>query len=285
MSEQGRTNVFTLPSGAAVSRLGQGAWQIGEDRGKRNEELLALQVGIELGSVLIDTAEMYGNGRSEELVATVAAGRRAQLYLVSKVLPENATRHGTVTACEHSLKRLKTDYLDLYLLHWRGSVPLGETLEAFESLRARGAIRHYGVSNFDVDDLTEAQALPGGSGIAVNQVLYNLEQRGVEWALLPWCRERGIAPMAYSPLGSDSRRLRTHPVLKALAARRGVTPSRIALAWLLRQPDLVVIPKASSEAHVRDNHAALALQLTAEDLAELNRTFPPPKRATPLAMI
>jgi diketogulonate reductase-like aldo/keto reductase len=285
MSERARTNVFTLPSGATVSRLGQGAWQMGEDRAKRNEELLALQIGIELGSVLIDTAEMYGNGRSEELVATVIAGRREQIYLVSKVLPENASRRGTVTACEHSLKRLKTDYLDLYLLHWRGSVPLEETLEGFEALRARGAIREYGVSNFDVDDLTEAQALPGGSGIAVNQVLYNLDQRGIEWALLPWCRERGIATMAYSPLGSDSRRLRTHPVLKAMAARLGVTPSRIALAWLLRQPGLVVIPKASSEAHVRDNHAALALQLTAEDLAELSRTFPPPKRGTPLAMI
>lgn len=285
MSEQGRTNVFTLPSGVAVSRLGQGAWQIGEDRRKRNEELLALQVGIELGSVLIDTAEMYGNGRSEELVATAIAGRREQIYLVSKVLPENASRHGTIEACEQSLKRLKTDYLDLYLLHWRGSVPLEETLQAFTALRARGSIRYFGVSNFDFDDLEEAETLPGGEGIATNQVLYNLEQRGIEWSVLPWCRERGIATMAYSPLGSDSRRLRTHPVLKALAARLGVTPSRIALAWLLRQPDIVVIPKASSEAHVRDNHAALALQLTAEDLAELDRTFPPPKRATPLAMI
>jgi diketogulonate reductase-like aldo/keto reductase len=285
MSEQGRPNVFTLPSGAAVSRLGQGAWQIGEDRRKRNEELLALQVGLELGSVLIDTAEMYGNGRSEELVATAVAGRREQVYIVSKVLPENASRRGTIEACEQSLKRLKSDYLDLYLLHWRGSVPLAQTLEAFEALRARGSIRHYGVSNFDVDDLTEAHALPGGAGIATNQVLYNLEQRGVEWGVLPWCRERGIATMAYSPLGSDSRRLRTHPVLKAMAARLGATPSRIALAWLLRKPDVVVIPKASSEAHVRDNHAALALTLTAEDMAELDRSFPPPKRATPLAMI
>jgi diketogulonate reductase-like aldo/keto reductase len=285
MSEPDGMHVFRLPSGAAVSRLGQGAWQIGEDRRKRAGELLALQTGIDLGLVLIDTAEMYGDGRSEELVATAIAGRREQIYLVSKVLPENASRRGTIAACEHSLKRLKTDYLDMYLLHWRGSVPLAETLEAFEVLRARGSIRHYGVSNFDVDDLTEAQTLPGGSGLATNQVLYNLEQRGIEWALLPWCRERGLPVMAYSPLGSDSRRLRTHPVLKAMAARLGATPARLALAWLLRQPDLVVIPKASSEAHVRDNHAALALKLTPEDLAELDRTFPPPKRATPLAMI
>jgi diketogulonate reductase-like aldo/keto reductase len=278
-------DAFRLPSGIPVPRLGQGAWQIGEDRRKRADELLALQTGIELGLVLIDTAEMYGDGRSEELVAAAIAGRREQIYLVSKVLPENATRRGTIAACEHSLKRLKTDYLDLYLLHWRGSVPLAETLEAFEALRARGSIRHYGVSNFDVDDLTEAQSLPGGSGIATNQVLYNLEQRGIEWSLLPWCRERGLPVMAYSPLGSDSRRLRTHPVLKAMAARLGATPARLALAWLLRQRDLIVIPKASSEAHVRDNHAALSVKLTPEDLAELDRTFPPPKRATPLAMI
>jgi diketogulonate reductase-like aldo/keto reductase len=285
MSEHDGMDVFRLPSGASVSRLGQGAWQIGEDRRKRAGELLALQTGIDLGLVLIDTAEMYGNGRSEELVATAIAGRREQIYLVSKVLPENASRRGTIAACEHSLKRLKTDYLDLYLLHWRGSVPLAETLEAFEALRARGSIRHYGVSNFDVDDLTEAQALPGGAHIATNQVLYNLEQRGIEWSLLPWCRERGLAVMAYSPLGSDSRRLRTHPVLKAMAARLGATPARLALAWLLRQPSIVVIPKASSEAHVRDNHAALSVTLTPEDLAELDRSFPPPKRSTPLAMI
>ena len=276
---------FRLPSGSAASRLGQGAWQIGDDRRKRTEELLALNVGLDLGLNLIDTAEMYGNGRSEELVAEVIAGRREQIYLVSKVLPENASRRGTIAACERSLQRLKTDYLDMYLLHWRGSVPLEETLEAFTTLRDRGSIRHFGVSNFDRADLDEAIALPGGTDIATNQVLYNLEQRGVEFELLPRCRERGVPLMAYSPLGSDSRRLRTHPVLKKLAARRGATPARLALAWLLRHPDVVVIPKASSEAHVRDNHAALALALTGEDLAELDRTFPPPQRPTPLAMI
>jgi diketogulonate reductase-like aldo/keto reductase len=278
-------DAFRLPSGALVSRLGQGAWQIGDDKRKRAAEQDALRVGLDLGMNLIDTAEMYGNGRSEELVAEVVAGRREQVYLVSKVLPENATRRGTIAACEQSLKRLKTEYLDQYLLHWRGSVPLEETLDAFASLRERGLIRHYGVSNFDVDDLTEALALQGGAGITTNQVLYNLEQRGIEWGLLPWSRKHAIPVMAYSPLGSDSRRLRTHAVLKAMAARRGVTPSRIALAWLLRQPDVVVIPKASGEAHVRDNHAALSLELTPKDLEEIERSFPAPKRATPLAMI
>jgi diketogulonate reductase-like aldo/keto reductase len=278
-------NAFHLPTGAPVSRLGQGAWQIGEDKRKRAAEQDALRVGLELGLNLIDTAEMYGNGRSEELIAEVIKARREHVYLVSKVLPENATRRGTVAACEQSLKRLQTDYLDLYLLHWRGSVPLEQTLEAFMALRERGSIRHYGVSNFDVGDLTEARALTGGADVAANQVLYNLEERGVEWQLLPWCRKHKMPLMAYSPLGSDSRRLRTHAALKAMAARIGATPARIALAWLLRQPDVVVIPKASSEAHVRDNHAALELELAAEDLAELDRAFPPPKRATPLAMI
>jgi diketogulonate reductase-like aldo/keto reductase len=218
-------------------------------------------------------------------VAEVVAGRREDIYLVSKVLPENASRRGTIAACERSLKRLKTDYLDLYLLHWRGSVPLDETLEAFTTLRDRGSIRHYGVSNFDRADLEETASLPGGAGVAANQVLYNLEQRGVEFELLPWCRAREIPLMAYSPLGSDSRRLRTHAVLKKLAARLGATPARLALAWLLRQRDVVVIPKAASESHVRDNHAALELALSADDLAELDRTFPPPQRPTPLAMI
>ena len=278
-------NAFRLPNGTPVSRLGQGAWQIGEDKNSRAAEQQALRAGLELGMNLIDTAEMYGDGRSEELVAQVVAGHRDTVYLVSKVLPHNANRRDTIAACEESLKRLKTDYLDLYLLHWRGSVPLEETLEAFTTLRDRGSIRHYGVSNFDVDDLEEARALKDGADVATNQVLYNLEQRGVEWALLPWSRKQAIPLMAYSPLGSDSRRLRTHPVLRAMAARLGASPSRIALAWLLRQPDVVAIPKASSEAHVRDNHAALKLELSAEDLDVIDRSFPPPKRGTPLAMI
>lgn len=279
-------DIFRLPSGAPVARVGQGAWQIGEDHRTRAAELRALNVGLELGMNLIDTAEMYGSGRSEQLIARVITEeRREDMYIVSKVLPENAAAHDTLEACKRTLERLDTDYLDLYLLHWRGDVPLEETLDAFMALREVGLIRYYGVSNFDVDDLTEAQALPSGVDIATNQVLYNLEERGVEWNLLPWCRQHNMPLMAYSPLGSDSRRLRTHPVLEAMAARLDATPSRIALAWLLRQPDVLVIPKASSEAHVRDNHAALKLELTDEDLAVLDRTFPPPKRAAPLAMI
>jgi len=276
---------FRLPSGKPVVRLGQGAWQIGEQRGQRASELAALHAGLDLGLTLIDTAEMYGNGGSEELVAAAIAGRREHVYLVSKVLPSNASRSGTIAACERSLKRLKTDYLDLYLLHWQGSIPFEETLEAFTSLRDRGSIRHFGVSNFDRQDLAAARALDGGLGLATNQVLYNLEHRGIEWDLLPWCRKHDLPVMAYSPLGSDSTRLRSHPVLRKIAARRGVTPARMALAWVLRQPDVIVIPKAASEEHVRDNHAALTLNLDAADLAELERSFPPPRGATPLAMI
>jgi diketogulonate reductase-like aldo/keto reductase len=265
--------------------LGQGAWQIAENRARYAAELAALRLGLDLGLALIDTAEMYGGGRSEELVAEAIAGRRERVYVVSKVLPRNATRRGTIAACERSLERLRTDYLDLYLLHWRESLPLDETLEAFVTLQQRGSIRHYGVSNFDRSDLLEASELAGGAAIAANQVLYNLERRGVEWDVLPWCREHGIPLMAYSPLGSSGAPLLDHEVLDTIAARHSATPARVALAWVLRQPDVVVIPKASSEAHVRDNHAALELRLTAADLAELDRTFPPPRRATPLEMI
>ena len=278
-------NAFRLPSGKPVPRLGQGAWQIGEQRSRHSSELRALRTGLDLGLTLIDTAEMYGNGGSEELVAEAIAGRREQVYVVSKVLPSNASRRGTIAACERSLKRLKTDYLDLYLLHWQGSVPFAETLEAFTTLRDRGSIRHFGVSNFDREELEQAGALAGGSELATNQVLYNLEHRGIEWDLLPWCREHRMPVMAYSPLGSDSTRLRTHPVLRKIAARLGATPARVALAWALREPDVIVIPKAASEEHVQDNHAALSLKLGAAELTELERSFPAPRGATPLAMI
>jgi diketogulonate reductase-like aldo/keto reductase len=278
-------NAFSLPSGKPVARLGQGAWQIGEQRTRHASELNALRTGLDLGLTLIDTAEMYGSGGSEELVAEAIAGRREHVYVVSKVLPSNASRRGTIAACERSLKRLKTDYLDLYLLHWQGSIPFEHTLEAFTKLRDAGSIRHFGVSNFDREELEHARALDGGADIKTNQVLYNLEQRGIEWDLLPWCRERGMPVMAYSPLGSDSTKLRAHPVLRKIAARLGATPARVALAWLLREPDVIVIPKAASEEHVRDNHAALTLKLDAAQLAELDRSFPPPRGATPLAMI
>jgi diketogulonate reductase-like aldo/keto reductase len=236
---------------------------------------------------LIDTAVMYGEGGAEEVIAEVIAGRRTDVFLVSKVYPHNATRRGAVEACERSLRRLKTDYLDLYLLHWRGSVPLAETLEAFQSLKRAGKILDYGVSNFDHGDMEEASAVPGGDEIATDQVLYNLMRRGIEWDLLPRCRERGIPIMAYSPIEHSPREQRgmlDHPQLQSVASRHGATPAQVALAWLLQQEGIVVIPKASQAAHVRENRAALDLTLTDEDLTALDRAFPPPRRKTPLAM-
>jgi diketogulonate reductase-like aldo/keto reductase len=258
---------------------------MGEDRAKRQAEIAALRLGLDLGMTLIDTAEMYAEGGAEEVVAEAIAGRRTGVVLVSKVYPHNATRRGAVEACGRSLQRLKTDYLDLYLLHWRGSVPLAETLEAFQSLKGAGKIRDYGVSNFDQSDMEEASALSGGDEIATDQVLYNLMHRGIEWDLLPWCRERGIPVMAYSPIGhspSEQRGMLDHPRLKSVASRHGATPAQVALAWLLRQEGVVVIPKAASAAHVRENRAALDLTLTHEDLTELDQTFPPPRQKIPL---
>ena len=279
---------FRLPSGKPVARLGQGTWQIGDDRDARRTELAALRLGLDLGLALIDTAEMYGDGRSETLIAEAIADRRDQVYLVSKVLPSNATRRGTVKSCEASLRRLKTDYLDLYLLHWRQSEPLEETLEAFAALVKSGSIRAYGVSNFDRSDLEDCAPVPGGAKIATNQVLYGLEHRGIEWELLPWCRERATPIMAYSPLGSSSsavEALLRNRTLRAIAERRGATPAQIALAWVLRQPDVYAIPKAARVEHVRENAGALALELDAADLRELDEAFPPPRRATSLEML
>ena len=269
--------------------LGQGTWNMGEDPSARAAEVAALRLGLDLGMTLIDTAEMYGEGGAEEVVGEAIAGRRDEVYLVSKVYPHNASRAGVRAACERSLRRLGTDCLDLYLLHWRGNVPLAETLEAFERLRDEGKILAWGVSNFDTDDMREAAALPQGRDIAANQVLYNLARRGIEWDLLPWCRERGIPVMAYSPLESarsDQRALLARPQLCEVARRHGVTPAQVALAWLLRQDGVVTIPKAVQPAHVRANRAALDLapQLTADDLALLDAGFPPPGRRSPLAM-
>jgi Aldo/keto reductases, related to diketogulonate reductase len=278
---------LSLPSGTPVPVLGQGTWGMGEDSASRQAEIAALRLGLDLGMTLIDTAEMYGQGGSEELLAAAIAGRRAEAFLVSKVYPHNATRRGAVEACERSMQRLKTDYLDLYLLHWRGSTPLAQTLEAFQSLKRAGKIRDYGVSNFDQSDMKEASALPGGDEIVTNQVLYNLMRRGIEWDLLPWCRERDISIMAYSPLEhspSEQRGMLDHPQLKLVASRHGATPAQVALAWLLRQEGIVVISKASNTAHVRENYAALALMLTDEDLRELDRAFPPPRKKMALEM-
>jgi diketogulonate reductase-like aldo/keto reductase len=281
-------NPFTLPDGRPVARLGQGTWRIGEQRARRTSEIAALRAGLDLGQALIDTAEMYGDGRSEELIAEVIEGRREDVYVVSKVLPQNATRKGTMDACRRSLARLRTDYLDLYLLHWRQSEPLDETLEAFAALAKAGSVRFYGVSNFDRADLEEAGALAGGSGIAANQVLYNLEHRGIEWELLPWSREHELPIMAYSPLGSSGQQLRRllgNRALGAVAARHGATPAQIALAWVLRQPDVYVIPKAGSVEHVNENNGALEIELSDDDLAELDAAFPPPRRKVELEML
>lgn len=256
---------------------------IGDDRTRRAEEIATLQRGIELGMNLIDTAEMYGDGASERLVGEAIRGRRDQVFLVSKVYPHNASRRGAVAACERSLKRLGVDCLDLYLLHWRGSVPLQETIEGFETLQAQGKIRHWGVSNLDTADMDELVGLAGGNRVAANQVLYNLSRRGIEWDLLPWCEARQIPLMAYSPI--EQARLLRQPGLRNLAAKHGVTPAQMALAWLLRQDGLIAIPKASSRQHLEENFAALKLSLDDAVLAELDHLFPPPRHATPLEML
>ena len=274
----------TLPSGEPVPVLGQGTWYMGEGRRRPQEEIAALRLGLDLGLTLIDTAEMYGDGASEELIGEAIAGRRDEVFLVSKVLPNNATKRGTLTACERSLQRLGTDRLDLYLLHWRGHVPLGETVEALEGLVRAGKIRHWGVSNFDTSDMEELSRLKGGTNVRTNQVLFNLKSRGIEWDMLPWCRQRGIPVMAYSPVDHAPGGLMNFPVLKAVAQRYQATPVQVALAWLLRQDGVIVIPKAGNTAHVKENRAALDIELTAADLAELDRVFPPPHRKAPLDM-
>lgn len=273
----------TFPSGETVPVLGQGTWGMGEQARRAADEALALRLGLDLGMTLIDTAEMYGDGGAEEVVADAIAGRRNEVFLVSKVLPENAGRRRAVEACERSLRRLGTDRIDLYLLHWRGSVPLSETLEAFAELADAGKIRAWGVSNLDTDDMDELVGLPGGSDCATNQVLYNLTRRGIEYDLLPWCQKHRIPLMAYSPI--EQGRMLGHPALKTIAARHNATPAQIALAWLLRQPDVLVIPKTTNPAHVQENRAALDLALTGQDLADLDKAFPPPARKRPLEML
>ena len=273
----------TLPGGERVPAFGQGTWHMGEDRRRAAAEEAALMLGIELGVELIDTAEMYGSGAAEEIVGRAIAGRRDKLFIVSKVLPYNASQKGVIEACERSLRRLNTDTIDLYLLHWRGSVPFAETLAGFARLQRDGKIRHHGVSNFSTDDMQEWVALAGGDTVAANQILYNLSRRGPEWELIPWCRERQVAIMAYTPL--EQGRILGNRALQEVAGRHGATAAQAALAWLLRQDGMIVIPKATTPEHVRDNRAALDLSLTADDLATLDRAFPPPKGKTPLGML
>ncbi|MEN8444555.1 MAG: aldo/keto reductase [Cyanobacteria bacterium J06555_13] len=272
-----------LPSGQQVPVLGMGTWRMGENPRHLRNEVEALRHGMALGLSLIDTAEMYGEGGAEEVVAQAISGRREEVFLVSKVYPHNASKQGAIAACERSLKRLNTDYLDLYLLHWRGAFPLSETLAAFELLKQTGKIRDYGVSNFDTEDMEEAIALKDGKGISTNQVLYNLSRRGIEWDLRPWCRRQGIPLMAYSPI--EQGRLLKHPTLMILAQAREVTTAQIAIAWLLHQDNVIVIPKSSRIEHVEQNYAALSLMLSSEELAMLEGAFPPPAQPVPLAML
>ncbi|HEX6956449.1 MAG TPA: aldo/keto reductase [Ferrovibrio sp.] len=272
-----------LPGGETIPRLGQGTWRMAEKPSLRKAESEALRAGIDLGMTLIDTAEMYGDGAAEQLVAEAIRVRRDEVFLVSKVLPQNSSRAGTIAACERSLKRLGTDRIDLYLLHWRGMPALEDTLAAFTALVGAGKIRHWGVSNFDIDDMEELAGIPGGDAVATNQVLYNLTRRGIEYDLLPWSRRRHLPVMAYSPI--EQGRMLNHTALAAIAGKHGATQAQVALAWLLRQDDIIVIPKASSRQHVEENRAALDLVLTADDLAALDRAFPPPTKRRPLEML
>jgi len=273
---------IALKTGETVAVLGLGTWRMGERKSERSAEVKALKLGLDLGVRLLDTAEMYGEGSAEEIVGEAMAGRRDSLYLVSKVYPHNASRQGAIAACERSLRRLKTDRLDLYLLHWRGSHPLAETVAAFEALKQAGKIRNWGVSNFDVDDLQELAAVAHGGACASNQVLYHLASRGIEWELLDYCRSAEVMVMAYSPLGQGP--LLQQPPLQAMARKHGVEAAAIALAWVLRQANVVTIPKAAKPEHVRANLKALDVALDAEDLAALDAAFKPPKRRARLQM-
>ncbi len=267
-------------SGAVMPNLGVGTWRMGENDAARREEVAALQLGVELGMRLIDTAEMYAGGNAERIVAEAIEGRRDRVFLVSKVLPHNASRPGTIEACERSLKRLRTEVIDLYLLHWPGEHPLAETLQAFTELERQGKIRHYGLSNFDLDEMARAAELPGAGKIAADQVLYNLERRGIERRLIPWCSSRNVAVMAYSPL--EQGRLRFKDGIRRVAARHAATPAQVALAWTLRHDNVVAIPKATRRAHVIDNAKAAEIVFTEEDLQELDLDYPPPRRDVPL---
>lgn len=272
-----------LPSGQAVPALGMGTWRMGENPAQRAQEIATLQLGLDLGCSLIDTAEMYGEGQAEELVGEALLGRRDEAFVVSKVYPHNASAAGVAAACERSLRRLKTDHIDLYLLHWRGNIPLAETLKGLAALQQAGKIRHYGVSNLDLADMQELWKLPGGPGVQTNQLLYNLSRRGIEWDLLPRMRERRMPVMAYSPI--EQARLSRHRGLAAFAQRHGMTASQAALAWLLGQGDVIAIPKTGDTQRLRDNVAAASRVLDAAQQAELDALFPPPAGPSALEMI
>jgi diketogulonate reductase-like aldo/keto reductase len=272
-----------LPSAKRLPALGQGTWQMEERGAARAEAIEALRLGIDLGMTVIDTAEMYGEGAVEDLVGEAIQGRRDQIFLVSKCYPQNASRKRMAEACARSLKRLRTDRIDLYLLHWPGSVPLDETLDAFMRLKDEGRILDYGISNFDARGAQRVWSRQGGGGMVTNQVLYNLSERGIEWDLLPWCRERSLPLMAYTPLGQGA--LLSDPGLARVARRHDASPAQVALAWLLAQDGVLPIPKAGRVRHVRENRKAADLVLTTQDLADLDAAFPPPTGPTPLAIL
>jgi diketogulonate reductase-like aldo/keto reductase len=273
-----------LTDGERVPALGQGTWRMGEDKSAHADEVAALRLGIDLGMTLIDTAEMYGDGGAEKMVADAIEGQRERVFVVTKVYPHNASRTKLPKACERSLKRLRVEVIDLYLLHWRSNTPLAETVETFERLRSTGKIKRWGVSNFDVEDTKELFAIENGTACAANQVLYNVEHREIESGVLPWSQKNKIPIMAYSPVG-HGRGLLKNATLKKIAKRHDSTPGQIALAWVLRQPGVIAIPKAGNEAHVRDNAQSIEIELTAEDLTELDHAFPPPRSKQPLPML
>jgi diketogulonate reductase-like aldo/keto reductase len=273
----------SLPSGEQVPAFGLGTWQMGDDPKLRAEEIATVRLALDLGVTLIDTAEMYGDGRSEKLIAGALRGRRDEAFLVTKVYPHNASREGSIAACERSLRRLETDRIDLYLLHWRGQVPLEDTLAGFLALQRAGKIRHFGVSNLDLADIEELWGLSGGQGLATNQLLYNLARRGIEWDLLPWLRERRVPIMAYSPI--EQGRLLRNPKLVGFAKHHAMIPAQVALAWLLTHEDVIVIPKTGNRERLKENLAALEHPLSAPQVAELERLFPGPTRAQPLDML
>ena len=272
-----------LPSGENVPAIGLGTWKMGDDPSNRQEEIATIRLAIDLGVTLIDTAEMYGDGLSESLIGEAIQGRRKEVFLVSKVLPQNASHKGVITACNRSLKRLNTDTIDLYLLHWPGSHPLSETLSGFINLKEAGKIRYFGVSNFDFNEMRDLWKTHEGTNVSTNQILYNLSRRSVEWDLLPWMREHGIPIMAYSPL--EQGRILRNKALARFASGMKITPAQVALAWLLRNEDVIVIPKTSSRERLRENLKALDCQFSSSQLAELDQIFPPPASPQPLEML
>jgi diketogulonate reductase-like aldo/keto reductase len=274
----------TLPDGTTVPALGQGTWHMGERAKDTKREADALRLGIDLGMTLIDTAEMYAEGRSEEVVAQAIAGQRSRVFLVSKVYPHNASRAGVQAACARSLRRLATDRLDLYLLHWPGSHPIAETIAGFQALQKAGHIRHWGVSNFDAAGMQSVHDAPGGRDCATDQVLYHPDSRGIEFDLLPWCARHRMPVMAYSPVGQAGRLLRSRALIE-VGKRHNATPAQVAIAWAMRGGNVIAIPKAADPEHVRQNAAAAALKLTSEDLATIDAAHKPPNRREPLGML